>query len=263
MKVQDIYNMIDGFAPFSLQEKWDNSGLLAGDAQQEVQRVMLTLDITMPVVREAAQKHADLILAHHPVIWDPLKAVTAENPVWHLVRQNISAICAHTNLDIAEGGLNDKVGDMLAKALPMKKNREPLEQLTEGRALGRVGDLIDTWDAEALGQKLREVFRAQNVRYYAGAGAEQIRRIAWCTGSGGDMMGFAEAAGADALITGDCKHSIWAEAQNRNFTLFDCGHFDTEVPAVQIFAKLLHEKAPEIGTVISEAGTKPFFATLV
>ena len=96
MTIQDIYNILDSFAPFSLQESYDNSGLLVGDPQQAVRTVLLTLDITIPVVQEAVQKQADLILAHHPVIWTPLRSISPAHPVWHLVRHQIGAICSHT-----------------------------------------------------------------------------------------------------------------------------------------------------------------------
>ncbi len=260
MTVQDIYRILDEAAPFSLQESYDKSGLLAGDPQLDVRRVLLTLDITTPVVQEAAAKHADLILSHHPVIWDPLKAVTPLHPVWHLVRHNIAAICSHTCLDIAEGGLNDFVGEMLAKSIRMEQEWQPLAYLSGNRTLGRVAKLTDTWNAALLAERLRDVFQCQSLRYHEGTGSGEIRRIAWCTGSGGDLIPDAIAAGADALITGDCKHSVWAEAQNRGFTLFDCGHFETEVPVVRLFSEILDESAPEIETIISEAGTQPFFA---
>ncbi len=263
MTIQQIYEILDRHAPFALQEGYDNSGLLAGDPQAEVSRVMLTLDITTPVVLEAAEKGAELILAHHPVIWNPLKAVTPETPVWHLLRHGIGAICAHTCLDIAEGGLNDRVGAMLAEHIGFSGDPAPLAALSGGRTLGRTAALAAPCSADVLAKKLHTVFGCADLRYFKGANAECIRRVAWCTGSGGDLMAEAAAAGADALITGDCKHSIWAEAQNRAFTLFDCGHFETEIPAVGLFAEMLREDAPGIEILISVTGTKPFFTVSI
>ncbi len=260
MNVQDIYNIIDAFAPFSLQESYDRAGLLVGDPQAEVSRVLLTLDITAPVVQEAVSVGADLILAHHPVIWDPLRSVSPAHPVWHLVQHNIAAICAHTNLDIAQGGLNDHFGAVLRRALPFG-DTEPLALLPGDRTLGRAAQLTAPVGAEALAEALVRAFACRSLRYYPGEHADCIRKIAWCTGSGGDLIGDAIAAGADVLITGDCKHSVWAEAQNRGFTLFDCGHFETEVIVTELFAGILKEAAPSLETVISAAGTKPFFRT--
>ncbi|MBQ8921872.1 MAG: Nif3-like dinuclear metal center hexameric protein [Oscillospiraceae bacterium] len=259
MTIQDIYKILDRFAPFSLQESYDNSGLLAGDPQAKVHRILLTLDITTPVVLEAAEKQAELILSHHPVIWNPLKAVTPPNPVWHLLRHQIGAICSHTCLDIAEGGLNDYVGRMLSEQIAFAESPAPLALLPGGRTLGRTAALTSPCDAQTLAQKLNRVFGCADLRYFSGKNAPCIRKIAWCTGSGGDLITDAITAGADALITGDCKHSVWADAQNRAFTLFDCGHFETEVPVVRLFSELLSQEAPGVELLISEAGTKPFF----
>ena len=262
MTIQDIYRIIDEFAPFSTQESYDKSGLLVGDPQTKVRRVLLTLDITVPVIREAAAKKADLILSHHPVIWDPLKSLSPAHPVWHLVQNGIGAICAHTNIDLAEGGLNDQAGDLIAEALPMTGSRKPLARLSGDRTLGRVCSLAEPVNPKALAECLRRVFRCGSLRYFAADPAQSIRTIAWCTGSGGDLMQEAIRAGADALITGDCKHSVWAEAHNLGFSLYDCGHFDTEVAAVNWFRQVLQADAPELDTVISVSGTMPFFTVI-
>ncbi|MBQ6039424.1 MAG: Nif3-like dinuclear metal center hexameric protein [Oscillospiraceae bacterium] len=262
MTIQGIYDILDACAPFSLQESYDKSGLLVGDPERTVRRVLLTLDITVPVVAEAAECGADLILAHHPVIWDPLRSVSPAHPVWHLIRHNIGAICAHTCIDIAEGGLNDYIGDMMSNQIPMSREWGPLAALSGGRTLGRVAALQEEWAADELAEVLRDVFDCVSLRYCEGRNAQNIQKIAWCSGSGGDLIADAAAAGADALITGDCKHSVWVDAQNRYFTLFDCGHFETEVPVVNLFAEILRDSAPEIETVISKAGTIPLFSSI-
>ena len=262
MTIQGIYDILDACAPFSLQESYDKSGLLVGDPERTVRRVLLTLDITVPVVAEAAECGADLILAHHPVIWDPLRSVSPAHPVWHMIRHNIGAICAHTCIDIAEGGLNDYIGDMMSNQIPMSREWGPLAALSGGRTLGRVAALQEEWAADELAEVLRDVFDCVSLRYCEGRNAQNIQKIAWCSGSGGDLIANAAAAGADALITGDCKHSVWVDAQNRYFTLFDCGHFETEVPVVNLFAEILRDSAPEIETVISKAGTIPLFSCI-
>ena len=262
MKTQQIYDILNRYAPFGLQESWDRSGLLVGNANAEVSRILVTLDITAPVVTEAKKCGAQLIVSHHPVIWDPLRSISPAHPVWHLVRYQIGAICAHTNIDIAKGGLNDYAGRMMRKVLPLSAEFEPLSMLSDNRALGRTAGLGKAYDAKNLALQLREIFRCSSLRYYEGSHAQYIRKIAWCTGSGGDMISDAIAAGADALITGDCKHSVWAEAQNRDFTLFDCGHFETEVPVVRLFRRILLKAAPQLDVMISLEGTKPFYRTL-
>ena len=262
MTVGEIYRILDEYAPFSLQESYDKSGLLVGSRDRAVTKVLLTLDITLPVIREAAQKGAELILAHHPVIWEPIRAIDSTHPVWHLVQNNIAAICSHTCMDIADGGLNDHVGAMLAASLSFAETPQPLAVLSGGRVLGKAVRLSESFTAEKLAGILKSVFQAQSIRYYAGENADTIKSIAWCTGSGGDLIPDAIAAGADALITGDCKHSIWAEAQNRSYTLFDCGHFETEVPVVHLFEKILRKSCTDLQILISEKGTRPFFTAV-
>ncbi|MFA9380735.1 MAG: Nif3-like dinuclear metal center hexameric protein [Acetanaerobacterium sp.] len=119
--VGEIYGYLDRVAPFKQQEKWDNSGLLAGDRQQQVNKAMLALDITNDVVNEAIILGARLVISHHPVIFDAIKSITAQSEpiVYKLIKHDISAICAHTSLDIAQGGVND----VLARALGLKQVR--------------------------------------------------------------------------------------------------------------------------------------------
>lgn len=261
MTIQDIYDILDAYAPFAMQESYDKSGLLVGDPQKEVTRILLTLDITIPVVREAAELGAELILSHHPVIWEPIKSISPSSPVWELITNDIGAICSHTCMDIADGGLNDYIGSIIHRQISLREECRPLAVLSGNRTLGRVVGLQESCDAETLANCLNKAFNCGSLRYYKGSNADEIRTIAWCTGSGGDLIPEAIAAGADALITGDCKHSVWAEAQNRDFTLFDCGHFETEVPVVHLFQDILEKTAPEIETVISQAGTQPFFVS--
>ena len=123
--VRDIYNAIDGFAPFALAEGWDNSGLLVGSMHQPVRSVLVALDITDAVLHEASQLPADLIVAHHPVIFHPLKSLPGESLPYRLAASGIAAICAHTNLDIAKDGVNDALAARLelTGVTPLKISR--------------------------------------------------------------------------------------------------------------------------------------------
>lgn len=112
-RVYDIYNAINSFAPFKLQESWDNAGLIVGDMQNEVKNAVLALDITNPVIEEAAKLNAQLIISHHPVIFNAVKRIPSNSPVYNLAKNNMSAICAHTNLDIAKGGVNTVLAEIL------------------------------------------------------------------------------------------------------------------------------------------------------
>lgn len=116
MKVQDAQNALATIAPLSLAQDWDNVGLLLGDSQNRLQRILLTVDVTDAVVDEAIKQQANLIVSYHPPIWEPLKRVTAAGPtakLYTLLRQNIAVYTVHTALDVAHGGVNDGLADCL------------------------------------------------------------------------------------------------------------------------------------------------------
>lgn len=125
--VNDIYKAVDKIAPFKLAEKWDNSGLLVGNKNNTVTKVMLCLDITNEIVDEAVKKGANVLISHHPVIFNPLKRIDTNSLVSKLIKHDISAICAHTNLDMVKGGIND----IIAEKLNLKIIAEPLETVYE------------------------------------------------------------------------------------------------------------------------------------
>lgn len=259
--VRDIYNILDAVAPFSTQESYDNSGLLVGDANSTVSHVLLALDITTPVVAEAAAIGAQLIVSHHPVIWGGLKSISPDHPVWHLITHNIAAIASHTCMDIAENGTNAAIADILRKHIGFCGDPTPLHVLSGGKTLGLCCDLQGEMNAEALAKKLQEAFQCRGLRYYA-ANRRPIRRIAWCGGSGGDMLADAIACNADALITGDLKHSEWCEAVNRSMTVFDCEHFSTEQPVLEQFRGILKNALPELKISMCEAMQVPTYDTI-
>ncbi|MBQ4345637.1 MAG: Nif3-like dinuclear metal center hexameric protein [Oscillospiraceae bacterium] len=246
----DIYSALDAAAPFSAQEAYDNSGLLVGDREKSVKKVLLALDITKDVVQEAADLGADLIISHHPVIWGGIKAIDSTHPVWHLIFNDIAAICSHTCMDVAPAGTNAAIGELLAKHLALG-DITPLEQLSGGRTLGCVADLTKPVTVQALADVCYAVFGCEDVRCFCPA--ESIGRIAWCGGSGGDLLGEAQAAGADILITGDVKHSVWCEAVNRSIGLMDCGHCTTELPVLERFRVILQDAFPHLEITESKA----------
>ncbi len=244
LTVQDIYRVLDNVAPFALQESYDNSGLLVGTMDAAVHHVLLTLDITIPVIEEAASLGADLILSHHPVIWGGLKRIDPTHPVWHLIRHNITAIASHTCMDIAPAGVNAVLESKLRTGIGLQGEAQGLLSLSGGRTLGCCCKLENEATAEALAKALENTLNCKGLRYYSNE--QPIRKVAWCGGSGGDLIGAAQSCGADALITGDVKHSEWCEAQNRGITVFDCGHFFTEQPVLARFHTLLKEAFPSL-----------------
>ena len=255
-KISEIYGFLDSLYPFAAQEKWDNSGLLVENQSGEADTVVLALDISNSVVNEAACKSADLVISHHPVIFEPLKRIDLKNPVHTLIFTDVAAICMHTNLDIAEGGTNGVILRKMQERFKLSGEPEPFEELGGGSSLGWIVELPEAVSAEEIAAGLKEIFGCEYVRM-SGDRQWKLRRIAICSGSGGSMLGLAIEKNCDALVTGDVKHDVWIDANNRGFSLFDCGHFHTENLVLPELRRVLEEKFPQLDVEITERSLDP------
>ena len=167
--VGDIYNALDAFCPFDVHEQWDNVGLLVGESSAQVTRAAVVLDITPDAVERAHEAGAQLIISHHPVIFHPIKNLGAHDPVYLLAKYGMNAICAHTNLDCADGGVND----VLAQCLGLENVRK-IPSPNAGTMLLRAGELKEALSpkqfAELVSQRL-----CCHVRYCDGG--RSIKRV--------------------------------------------------------------------------------------
>ena len=227
---QEVFDALDRLAPFALQMEFDNAGFLVGDAAAEVDRILVALDITQEVIQEAAQWGAQLIVSHHPVIFHPLKAVRAEDPVGQrlmlLVRQGIGAICCHTNLDAVQGGVNDCLAQTLGLTGVEQLHPDGVDGSGAPYGIGRVGELPRAMDLPDFLTQVKEGLRANGLRYCAGTGA--VRRVAVGGGACGSMLKDAVEAGCDTFVTADVKYDVFLEAKACGIHLIDAGHFPTE-----------------------------------
>lgn len=118
VRIQDIIGLINSFCPTALAEEWDNVGLQVGDPASEVSRIAISLDPVATTIDEAIAQNAELLICHHPLIFKPLKQLTPNDETGKLVtraiQENLTIVSAHTNLDRADGGLNDWLADRLA-----------------------------------------------------------------------------------------------------------------------------------------------------
>ncbi|MBQ8978465.1 MAG: Nif3-like dinuclear metal center hexameric protein, partial [Oscillospiraceae bacterium] len=194
MKVQEIYDIIDRDVPFSSAESWDNCGILAGDPMQETGKVLLALDITVPVIEEAHRLGIPLIISHHPVIFHPLKSVYSSSPVGLLLRYGISAICTHTPFDMAPKGMNKGLFDKLSAPLGLTGG-EPLEDMGEGRCIGKIYDLAVPLYPKDIAARCKAALGCTSLRYTDSS--RLVRRAAISSGSGGSFISMA-AQRADA-----------------------------------------------------------------
>ena len=224
--VKDIYDFINEIAPFGNQCEWDNSGLLVGESSKEVGKIAFVLDITSEAVAKAAEIGADLIISHHPVIFKAAKTFTDSNPAFQLAKHGISAICAHTSLDCASGGVND----VLASVLGLK-NASPLTEDGE-TAMVRAAE-FET-DADTLAKLVCDKL-GTGVRL-ADSG-RPIKKVAVCGGAGGDFIEAVAKSGCDAYVTGDVSHHEFLDALALGLTVIAAGHFETENPVIAVLAE--------------------------
>lgn len=253
MKISEIYKALDMAVPFSTQESYDNSGFLVGNPDASVSRVLLALDITIPVIREAESRGAQLIISHHPVIWEPLKSLTPAHPAYHLAAAGIGAICMHTCLDLAKGGVDDHLYDAIKPALDLEAQGEFLKPLPSGLGYGHLCRLQTPLSAAEAAARLKEALSCGCVRYYDSG--NPIGVLTYCCGSGGSLLELAVEQGADAFVTGDVKHDVFMQAQNLGISLFDCGHFHTEAPVLPYLQQLLQQIIPELEVIFSQTGS--------
>lgn len=246
VKVFDIKEKIEALAPTCLKEDFDNVGLLFGRCDKEVKKVLLSLDATEETVKEAVEKGVDLIICHHPLIFNPVYSITSEDALGRsllmLGQNDISVYSAHTNLDKAKGGLND---------LFLKKLSLPFSENLEGDGaedgIGRIS-LCDTTLFKMI-KRVKEAFNLPAVRY-AGEDGE-FKKIAICTGSGRSLVSECIRKKCDLYITGELHHSDINDLLDNNISYIEVTHFDSEVIVTEIFSGLIKENFPAVEILIS------------
>ena len=248
MKVKEIISAIEEFAPLSIQEGWDNSGLCVGSPEDEVTSVLLALDCTPELVDEAVACGADMIVTHHPLIFKGLKKISVEDPVGEAVvkaiRAGISIYAAHTSADKVLAGVSGAMAARLGL-----KNVRILDEDGEGTGLGTIGDLAVPMTAEEAVDFVKERFSLKAMRTSRPVEG-MVSRVAMCGGSGGSLIGAAKAAGADLYISGDISyHNFFTE---KDFMIMDIGHYESEIEIVDILFSLIKKKFPTFAVRITQ-----------
>lgn len=242
--VTDIYNALDELAPFSAQEAWDNSGILVGCESDNVKKILLTLDITNETAYEAHEIGADLVISHHPVIFSPLKNLSPDNPAVILAKNNISAVCMHTNFDVANGGMND----ILCGKLGLVPNKN--EVLNDNENIGKICTLDGPSDISAIAESVKKALGCTVLRY-TNTG-KPVSKIGVCSGAGAGYYNDAVQKNCQLLITGDVKHHDFIDAMNAGISIIDAGHFYTENIFYDSVKDFLLSRISDIEIVISQ-----------
>ena len=240
MKVREVTAVIEEFAPLSLQESYDNSGLIVGRLDDEVNKALLAVDVTEEVLAEAVAEGCDMIITHHPIVFHPMKrfnsASVTERCVEEAIRRGIVLYAAHTNLDSAPQGMSWRVAEMLGL-----ENLEVLQTTNDaGAGFGVVGELPNAMPSEEFMRSVMERFGVKALRH-SDIVREEVRRVAICTGAGASLIDVARESGADLYLTADLKYNDFMRHENR-IILADMGHFESEYCAIQILFDILSKK---------------------
>ena len=254
--VNDILLFLEKLAPNSMKMDWDNVGLLCGSKTKEVRKILVALDPFESVCKEAAALSADLLVTHHPLIFQPVKVLTDDTSIGRailtLIQNDISAINAHTNLDCAPGGVND----VLAQKLGLQDIQviAPSGVDEEGSPWGllRQGSVESQPLTQFLGH-IKTALRCSGLKY--ADGGKPVSKVA--VGGGACAGEFRDAinAGCDTFVTADVKYNQFWDAMELGLNLIDAGHFHTENPVCGVLAEKLRSAFPEVTVILSENHT--------
>lgn len=238
-KVADILRIVDRLVPASLAEDWDNVGLQAGSMEWPAKGILLSLDADISSLKKAKQVEANIVVTHHPLIFNPLKRLDLDTPLGRVlekaVTDRIAIYSTHTNLDIIEGGVNDTLADKVGL----------LNKIVFAN-FGRIGDIAAPETTENLIKKIKEDFSIPYVTMI-GKMDRVIKRIAVCGGSGSSLIKDAVESGADLLITGDVKYHSAKDAEAFGLSVLDIGHFASESIILPILDSMIKKALKEDG----------------
>lgn len=239
--VRDIYNFIDSIAPFSSQVEWDNSGILVGDEKAEVKKIAVCLDATMTGLDKAIDFGADLVVTHHPVIWDPLKFVASDTVVSKAIRNRLNIISCHTNWDLADGGVNCVLATMLGL--------ENVSKLGEGElGMVRVGTLPVPMTARDLAELVSD---SLDTVVSVTSPDREVKTVGVCGGAGASFLPDLRGA-CDAFVTGEAKHNHFLDANDLGVSLLSAGHYETENISMPVLMNLLKTEFSDIEFLLIE-----------
>lgn len=251
---QTIINLLEAYAPSKIAAEWDQVGLQTGRPEQAVASVFLSLDLNETILAEALRQKAVMLVVHHSPFFEPVSQLRTDQPKGKLLQkvlqEDLVLYTAHTNLDLAQGGVND----VLAQHLTLQQ----VEPLTE-TGWGRCGLLPQDLTLEKFIDLVQERLAPVGIRYCS-AGQKTVKKVALCGGSGANYWPQALSLGADVYLTADLKYHEAQEAVSHGLALVDAGHFATEYLVMEVLANYLREnlKEKEVRVIVSQVNSDPF-----
>lgn len=255
MKLSEIISAVEDFAPLSFQEQWDNSGLVYGDPEMEIRGAVIGFDCTEELVLEAKAKGANMVITHHPLIFRGIKKFDKSDPVSRAltaaIKNDIAVYAAHTNADKVMTGVSGAMADLLDL-----RDRRFLAPDGDCSGLGIIGVLPKPEFPEDLVSKVKKTFGCKVVRCSRPV-RDMISVVALCGGAGSSFIETARLAGAQAYITGDLSyHDFYT---HDGFMVMDIGHYEGEVPIVEILFSVIKKKFPNFAVYIAETKRNPVY----
>lgn len=256
MKIQEVAETLERFAPLPLQESYDNAGLQIGlTAGEDVSGVLLCLDVTEDVIAEAEAKGCNLIVAHHPLIFRPLNRIAGSTQVERCVamaiRKSIGIYAAHTNLDNAPGGVNHMIAEKLG--LQQVRFLQPLPGREGGS--GVVGELPEPLAPGDFLRRVARTFGVEGLQHNSGP-QRSVRTVALCGGAGDFLLGQAIQAGADAFLTGEMSYHRYFGHEDE-LLIAVLGHYQSEQYTVELLHRILSQAHPGLHLETTRVNTNP------
>lgn len=254
MRVSDLVTWAEGVAPTQLAESWDNVGLLVGDPADDVKRVLLTIDYTPEVAQEALDEKCTAVITYHPPIFTGLKRITAGSLIFDALKNGLSIYCFHTALDVAIGGTNDMLSDVLG--LSDRSPLRPIPNVTDGRGMGRVGRMEPTPRRKII-ERIKSGLGLPHVMV-SGPVDGDVKTAAVCAGSCGDCLEDALRRGVDLYLTGELRHHDALKAASRGLTVVCTLHSNSERRVLDVLKTRLASAFPSLELRVSKRDRDPF-----
>ena len=260
MKIREITEAIEQYAPLRLQEEWDNAGIQVGDPEADITGVLLCTDATEAVVAEAIERGMNLVISHHPLIFHGLKKIMGRTPVERTVamaiKHDITIYSAHTNMDSAWQGVSfrmaDKIGMTDVEFLDGNRVDPYGDAASTSAGCGVIGD-IDPTPARDVLQRVKQAFEVGAVRY-SGDASRVITRVALCGGAGGFLLDKAVEQGAQLYVSADMRYHDFLE-NNQRILVADIGHYESEHYTKEIFLEIIQKKNPTFAVAFAKNET--------
>lgn len=255
MTTREIVNIIESEYPKFSQEIWDNSGLLIDNENAEIKGILICFDITEDSINEALQNNCNFIISHHPLFINGLKKISQDTYTERIVRKaiknDIAIYCCHTPVDKSRSGISFK----MAEKLGLEKVDFLSKDSDKDFGLGIVGELKNPMNPMDFIKLVKETFNQNQVRYSLDQ-EKQIKKVAFCGGSGASLISSALKANADAYICGDIKHHDYFNSQE-GILLIDAGHFETEIAIKELFFSVFSKKIPNFAVYLAKTDKSP------